>query len=168
MNEMECRLIYREAFEDEDSDFENQLFEHCKEYCRTVNCGKETAAMLFLLPCEITNYQTKIDGYYIYAAATKKEYRKKGYMSRLIEEIKAENKLVFLKPATPDLVRFYARLGFKVFNTSPTENIYCKCVPKLGFAKMFPQNLDESSVSHTMMYVGETNLQNMYFPYVME
>ena len=86
------REIYREAFGD-DGGFEDRLFSICGEYLRSVSCGEEAAAMLFALPCKIDVGKESFDAYYLYAAATKKKYRGRGYMSGLIEELKKHIKI---------------------------------------------------------------------------
>ena len=84
----ECREIYREAF-GSDGEFENRLFTCCFKYCRTLSIGGKTASMLFALPCNIHNAAAPVPAYYIFAAATKKEFRGNGYMSRLIRSLEA-------------------------------------------------------------------------------
>lgn len=105
----ECREIYREAF-GSDGEFENRLFTCCFKYCRTLSIGGKTASMLFALPCNIHNAAAPVPAYYIFAAATKKEFRGNGYMSRLIRSLESD-RLLFLKPASPSLFGFYERAG---------------------------------------------------------
>ena len=112
----ECREIYREAF-GSDGEFENRLFTCCFKYCRTLSIGGKTASMLFALPCNIHKGAAPVSAYYIFAAATKKEFRGNGYMSRLICSLEAD-RLLFLKPASPSLFGFYERLGFQPFYVS--------------------------------------------------
>ena len=112
------REIYREAFGD-DGGFEDRLFSICDEYLRSVSCGEEAAAMLFALPCKIDLGKESFDVCYLYAAATKKKYRGRGYMSGLIKELKIEGKPIFLKPASEELIDFYERLGFKQLGVIP-------------------------------------------------
>lgn len=58
------------------------------------------------------NYESFNTGY-IYAAATNKDYRGKGYMSALIKETKDEFDILSLKPANDSLYDFYKKIGFK-------------------------------------------------------
>ena len=96
MNNKELRMIYREAFQDENTDFEDMLFQNCSEYIIDINDKGETASMLFALPCNFFSSSGEIKAIYIYAAATKKAYRSKGYMARLLNKVKEENALIFL------------------------------------------------------------------------
>ena len=170
MNENECREIYREAFNDPDTSFENLLFGLCGQYCRFEMCGDKTAAILFALPCRIMCGEKSTDAFYVFAAATKREYRKMGYMSRLIESLKAEGVPLFLKPADSGLIKFYEKLGFTVFTARRTEPADCSALPDGGFKELCRNFKDTNTESYTAMYFGPDNLKpdNMYFPYTME
>ncbi len=170
MNENECREIYREAFNDPDTSFENLLFGLCGQYCRFEMCGDKTAAILFALPCRIMCGEKSTDAFYVFAAATKREYRKMGYMSRLIESLKAEGVPLFLKPADSGLIKFYEKLGFTVFTARRTEPADCSALPEGGFKELCRNFKDTNTESYTAMYFGPDNLkpENMYFPYTME
>lgn len=100
----ECREIYREAF-GSDGEFENRLFTCCFKYCRTLSIGGKTASMLFALPCNIHKGAAPVSAYYIFAAATKKEFRGNGYMSRLIRSLEADQASLF-KARFPLAFRF--------------------------------------------------------------
>ena len=170
MNENECREIYREAFNDPDTSFENLLFGLCGQYCRFEMCGDKTAAILFALPCRIMCGEKSTDAFYVFAAATKREYRKMGYMSRLIESLKAEGVPLFLKPADSGLIKFYEKLGFTVFTARRTEPADCSALPDGGFKELCRNFKDTNTESYIAMYFGPDNLkpENMYFPYTME
>lgn len=170
MNEKECREIYREAFKDPDTSFEDLLFGLCGQYCRFEMCGDKTAAILFALPCRIMCGEKSTDAFYVFAAATKREYRKMGYMSRLIESLKAEGVPLFLKPADTGLIKFYEKLGFTVFTARRTEPADCSALPEGGFKELCRNFKDANIESYTAMYLGPDNLkpENMYFPYTME
>lgn len=170
MNEKECREIYREAFKDPDTSFEDLLFGLCGQYCRFEMCGDKTAAILFALPCRIMCGEKSTDAFYVFAAATKREYRKMGYMSRLIESLKAEGVPLFLKPADTGLIKFYEKLGFTVFTARRTEPADCSALPEGGFKELCRNFKDTNTESYTAMYLGPDNLkpENMYFPYTME
>lgn len=170
MNEKECRAIYREAFCDPDTDFENRLFSLCGKYCRTLLSGEKTAAMLFALPCEICTEKEKTKAFYIYAAATKRIYRGNGYMSRLIEQLKGEEIPLFLKPADGGLTAFYKKLGFKTFNASTAEITACRAYPSGGFKALAKTEKAKENFKFTAMYYYKKRLEldNMYFPYIMD
>lgn len=170
MNEKECREIYREAFKDPDTSFEDLLFGLCGQCCRFEMCGDKTAAILFALPCRIMCGEKSTDAFYVFAAATKREYRKMGYMSRLIESLKAEGVPLFLKPADTGLIKFYEKLGFTVFTARRTEPADCSALPEGGFKELCRNFKDTNTESYTAMYLGPDNPkpENMYFPYTME
>jgi len=59
-----------------------------------------------------------VDGFYLFAAATFKEHRSKGYMARLLklaeEKAKQKNKsFIALVPAEKSLFDYYSRFGYK-------------------------------------------------------
>ena len=159
--------IYREAFGD-DGEFEDRLFSLCGEYLRTAKQDGNITALLFALPCEIISEEKRFDAYYLYAAATKKEYRKKGHMSRLIKGLINEGKPIFLKPDTEELIGFYERLGFKSF-TAVTGATKITAKPKDGFAALSVTEKEIKIFSFTAMGVNFPFLpDNLCFPYIME
>ena len=168
MNENECREIYREAFGD-DGAFEDRLFSLCGEYCRTVMCGGKTAALLFALPCKIITLTERFDAYYLYAAATKKIYRGKGYMSGLIRDLIKEGKPIFLNPASEELISFYKRLGFERFTAVTGGNTEKIALPIGGFSKLSSTEPRGAELNYTAMCVGSpVRLDGLCFPYIME
>lgn len=168
MNSKECREIYREAFGD-DGEFESRLFSLCGEYCRTVSCGNNTAAMLFALPCEIISEGKGFEAYYLFAAATKKVYRKKGYMSGLIKALINEGKPVFLKPADGGLIGFYEKLGFKCFTALTGGETKITAKPKNGFAALVKEETEITDSVYTAMGINfPVPPDNLCFPFIME
>ena len=162
------REIYREAFGD-DGGFEDRLFSICGEYLRSVSCGEEAAAMLFALPCKIDVGKESFDSYYLYAAATKKKYRGRGYMSGLIEELKKEGNPIFLKPASEELIGFYERLGFKRFTAVTRGKTEKTALPIGGFAELSATEAQDAEFSYTAMCVNSpVPLDNLCFDYIME
>ena len=163
----ECRAIYSEAF-GTDEDFENRLFSDCADYCKTLCINGKTVSMLFALPCNIYNGGGIIPAYYIFAAATKKKFRGKGYMTQLINSLETD-RLLFLKPADAPLFKFYGNLGFKRFEISADENRPIYAEPIGGFARL---SLSEKPIStdFTALYKYEktADIGGIYFPYLME
>ena len=95
------------------------LFESFGDCLHTVKQDGKTVSMLFTLPCELNFEGKKQKLYYVYAAATDKEYRGMGYMSALIKEVtKVSDAPLFLKPATESLQSFYQKLGFEKINAT--------------------------------------------------
>lgn len=168
MNNKALREIYREAFGD-DGEFEDRLFLLCGEYLRSVSCGEETAAMLFALPCKIAVGKEDFDAYYLYAAATKKEYRGRGYMSGLIRALIKEGKPIFLKPANDGLIGFYEKLGFKRFTAVTGGETKKAALPLGGFAELSATEAEDAEFSYTAMCVNSpVPLDNLCFAYIME
>ena len=124
MNEEKCRKIYREAFMDEDTSFENSLFSICGETLKTLNDDKKTVSMFFLLPCVLENNSIKQKAFYLYAAATDKSERKKGYMEKLIKSALKDCDLVFLRPANEKLCEYYSKLGFKQITANSSDSSF--------------------------------------------
>ncbi len=168
MNEIECRKIYREAFGNDDG-FEDRLFSLCGEYCLTAMCGGETAALLFALPCEIITDECRFEAYYLYAAATKKIYRQKGYMSGLIRDLMKKGKPIFLKPASEELISFYEKLGFKKFTALTGGETGKTALPKGGFASLSKTEAHGRTFGYTAMCANSPlPLDNLCFAYIME
>lgn len=126
----QCKEIYREAFGVE-VDFENALFDNCQQHLKYLTINGEVVSILFLLPCQIENEPA----YYLFAAATKKEYQKNGYMSSLIESVIADTP-IFLRPVNETLVPFYEKLGFSVTPASDFEG-ELRLLPKDSFEALY-------------------------------
>ena len=168
MSEQALREIYREAFGD-DGEFEDRLFSLCGQYLRTAKQGGNITALLFALPCKIISEEKGFEAYYLYAAATKKEYRKKGYMTGLIKSLIKEGKPVFLKPENEGLIGFYERLGFKSFTAVTGGKTKITAKPTDGFAALSVTEKEDRIFSYTAMGVGFPALpDNLCFPYIME
>ena len=168
MNNQALPEIFRESFGD-DGDFENRLFSLCGEYLRTAEDNGNIASLLFALPCEIISEEKRFDAYYLYAAATKKEYRRKGHMSRLINGLIKEGKPIFLKPETEELIGFYERLGFKKFTAVTGGRTKITAKPKYGFAELSVTEKEEGIFSYTAMGVNfPIPPDNLCFPHIME
>ena len=110
------RALWQEAFSDTDAFldlFFTQIF--APERALAVKEGETLLAALYWFDCLCGK-----DPYaYIYAVATKKEYRGKGHcralMTKLHEEMENCGKCTVLVPADKELRKFYARLGYKDF-----------------------------------------------------
>lgn len=109
--------IWKIAFDDSDPYIYNFLCRYPDYTCLVYEVDKTVAAMLFLIPCSLTNKS----GYYVYACATLPEYRGKGYMASLLEHAykKAQSEDAFgliLIPGNDALFHYYERLHFKHFS----------------------------------------------------
>lgn len=103
--------IWRECFLDGDA-YIDFYFQH-----RYVNENtlvwleeKKPVAMLTLLPASIFHNGSYKPILYVYAVATKIEWRKRGISSRLLKEINGDSMLV---PATELLFDFYDKIGYE-------------------------------------------------------
>lgn len=76
------------------------------------------ASMLFLLDGKIKVGKSELNAYYLYAAATLKEFRGKGIMAQMLEAAKElaftrKIDLICLKPAEKSLYDFYKKHGYQ-------------------------------------------------------
>lgn len=102
----------------EEPDFNKYFFENIFDYKNTLITVKnnELAAMAQLLPYEIENIGNVT---YIYGAATKPEYRKRGLMGELLKrsfeiDIERGKSASILIPANKPLFDFYKRIGYEI------------------------------------------------------
>ena len=163
--------IYCEAFGQDDADFRNELFENCFEYVRLLEDNGEILSMLFNLPCKIVTDSTEFKAGYIYAAATPKKHRLKGYMSQLLKKVKNNfNGVLFLRPANKGLIEFYRKNGFKEITGIGNKNGFPLVEPCENFAKLVQNNSEETNEKFTLMYYSKENinLENLHFIYSME
>ena len=97
--------------------------------CYVVKEEGKIVSAFYLLPSEIKVGQRIYKGSYLYAAATYEEYRKNGYMSRLIKEAinGKENELDFISlvPANDGLYSYYSRFGFEELMYNFRTKITC-------------------------------------------
>ncbi|MBE6750052.1 MAG: GNAT family N-acetyltransferase [Ruminococcaceae bacterium] len=167
----QCRLLYNENFGDGDLEFENLFFENCFEYCRLEAVDEKVVSMLFALPCEIIFDGGAEDAIYLFAAATKSEFRKKGYMSALIKRLMLEsNKPIILRPANQALIGFYQKIGFNAFSAQAAKEVTPILKPKDNFLKLAEKIGKDEEETFKLMCCGikSEKLQGLYFPYSME
>ena len=158
MNKEKCRKIYREAFMDEDETFENLLFDICGQHLKTLELSNETVSMLFLLPCVLKHGSETINTFYLYAAATDKKYRKKGYMERLIKNAQDECDLIFLRPASEKLCEYYKKLGFEKISANSHSDLSLNpigCYKKL----IDITKLDDKNEKFDVMYYSKNKIK---------
>lgn len=170
MDKSGCLALYREAFPDNDIPFETALFKDCFNYCHYIKENGKIISMLFALPCELEEENTKTECIYIYAAATLNEYRGQGLMAKLIEEIQKADTIVFLRPANEGLIEFYKKFGFKCIDGKKIRALpYIQ--PKDGFEQLAEKfNETETGEKFTLMYWGynKKNSKEINFLYSME
>jgi len=165
----QCLSVYKQAF-DECIPFEERLFNEAFECCRYITVDGKAASILFALPCFIEKKEKRIDAVYIFAAATEKSHRKKGLMARLLEEAKKEfDGVIFLRPASGELVEYYKKFGFREICGIASKEVYPKVKPTEVLESISQGFADESGEEFTLMYYSETEeLQSLGFIYSME
>lgn len=99
--------LWQEAFGDTREDVIFFLENCVNKKCLCLTVDDELKSMLFLVDCNLDNHKSK----YIYAACTKKDTRKAGYMSSLLEYCRAQCDSVVLIPANEPLVDYYKKRG---------------------------------------------------------
>ncbi len=102
--------LWKNVFGD-DEDYIKFFLNGCKnKLCLGYFVDNELVSMIFLIDCKYGSYIGK----YVYAVATDKKYRNKGYASLLINEAKKNmNDFLWLIPAEESLFDYYSKLGFK-------------------------------------------------------
>lgn len=90
--------------------FKSKIFAHFE--------SDKIVSVFYLLDCKIRFENAMYDGYYLYAAATDPDFRKKGLMGSLIREgqVFAEKELkdfISLVPGNSQLYDYYAKFGFQ-------------------------------------------------------
>jgi len=127
----ECISLYREAFSDDDSSFEKALFENCFKFVKYLEKDGQVVSMFFLLPCKINSQ----DAFYLFAAATKEEFKNQGLMSELINKNIGKTP-IFLRPADNGLIKFYEKFGFKSFKAANSLNKENSLIPAKNFKEL--------------------------------
>ena len=160
------KRIYLDAFGDEGG-FADNLFNMFGDIiARQINGGK-TVSVLFPLPCTLKTKDLKIPSKYIFAAATDKELRGKGYMSVLINRICSDNNcFYFLRPARPQLIDFYKKLGFKEIRCTGGSGLpYIEVCEK---HRILAENIKDTG-TFTLMYrySKPVDFDGVYFEYSM-
>ena len=111
------RDLYDEAFPGEDERFTEALFAlGYPEHLIAMGEGGDLASMLFALPYQIVTKDGVVDADYLYAVATAKAHRSKGYAKKLLKRAASRGKPVFLRPMSPSLFDFYKSAGFTPFS----------------------------------------------------
>ncbi len=156
--------IYSESFGN-DFEFREQLFKTKPETLKTE--GK-TVSQLFLLPCKINTHNESLDAKYVFAVATKKEERKKGYMERLLKQIIEENGILILRPSSKALINYYKKFGFKEYTATDNENPQLSIQPLGNFKALAELEGATNEGEFTLMALNSpVDLNGIYFPFTM-
>ncbi len=111
------RALYDEAFPGEDERFTEALFAlGFPKHLVAMGEGSELTSMLFALPYDIVTESGVQKASYLYAVATAKAHRGKGYAKKLLRRVAERGTPVFLRPMSPSLFDFYKNAGFVPFS----------------------------------------------------
>lgn len=106
--------LYKSAFPGDSEEFaEKFINRYFEKNCRYNLVDSKVSSMLFLFDCTLHTEKKAYPASYLYAAATLPGMRGKGEMSRLIEMVKQEERLIVTRPADDSLFSFYQKFGFK-------------------------------------------------------
>ena len=111
------RALYDEAFPGEDDRFTEALFAlGFPKHLVAMGEGSDLTSMLFALPYDIVTENGVQKANYLYAVATNKKHRGKGYAKKLLRRVADRGTPVFLRPMSPSLFDFYRDAGFTPFS----------------------------------------------------
>lgn len=163
-----CYKIYSEEFGDDE--FSKELFNNCYKYCHYYKVDEKIVAITFLLPCEIIDNNIHYPAKYVFAVTTKKEYRGKGYMTKLLNSLYNDEEIFFLMPVNPSVIDFYKRIGyieFSAIKSKTGEKYVSPCSDFLNLAKNYT---DFTGNKYTLMYrcKKDIDINNLNFAYTME
>lgn len=118
-----CRALFDTAFPGEDPAWCDALFDMALPDClRVIEKEGAPLAMLLAIPYPIVMADgTREDARYLYAVATDPAARGQGLATRLLREVMAEGRPVFLRPMSPSLFDFYKKAG--LFPVSPVQTL---------------------------------------------
>lgn len=141
---LNLKKIWKICFNDSD-EFIDLYFDYKYKYSDTIVYieDNQIVACLYMIPYTINFYSNEIPFYYLSGLSTLSEYRKKGYMSQLIDyahEIMKERNisLSILVPAEDWLYIYYSKFGYeRVFEKSED--------PIIPIKDIIDQNLDLAS-----------------------
>lgn len=113
------KKLHMDTFKGETENSTNGLFSRFFKDCFFIQKDGEIISQLFVINATLNDNSVG----YIYAAATKAEFRSKGLMRSLIEKAKEYYDVLALKPAEQSLYNYYEKLGFTTafYNRKITE-----------------------------------------------
>lgn len=106
--------LWQEAFGDSEEYIRFFHNTHSSCVCLTLTQGEELTSALYLIDGELCSQK----GFYLFAAATFKKFRGKGYMAKLLQKAEDyarqnESSFIALVPAQGSLFEYYSRFGYK-------------------------------------------------------
>lgn len=117
----QLKNLWQECFGDK-MDYINLYFDNMykNDYCYIAKEDDVVASMMMFLPATMVSFNKSINGRYVYAVATKQEFRGKGIMRQLekyaTDDVK-NNGIEFLTlvPASESLFNLYREIGYKTY-----------------------------------------------------
>ncbi len=159
--------IYEEAF-GKDKEFENLLFSKCSPHLKSLNQKGEAVSMLFTLPCNIETKESQLNAKYLFAVATDKAHRKKGYMEKLLNEVLNKNDIFILRPSSDYLLKYYKRFGFREILGTDENEAFPKVTPIDEFALLTEKEEPTKAGEFPLMALNlPQEINTLYFPYTM-
>lgn len=108
--------IWQECFGDS-REYIQRFFAQTRQCARVIGCieNGELLSVAYLLPAEYAKKGKKRVGmYYLYAGATREQYRGKGYFAKLLQWLFENVQVaVFLVPASEELITYYEKQGMR-------------------------------------------------------
>jgi predicted acetyltransferase len=162
------RKIYEEAF-GKSPEFDDVLFGSLDGYLYCAFEKDEVRAALFALPCILSRQDKKTDAYYIYACATDKNFRNRGYMSGLLKMLqrKTLGTPLFLVPSSAKLIPFYIKSGFRPIRALKSIEGDTVLSP-VSWGEILPKAKNADGTEYIMMAHGEMISEIISFAYVMD
>ncbi|MBR3816329.1 MAG: GNAT family N-acetyltransferase [Clostridia bacterium] len=118
-------------------------------------------SVLYLLDCTVDIDNNEFEGKYLYAAATDKKYRKRGFMALLIEEAQKYCKdngfdFISLVPANEQLYSYYGKFGFesKMCRYKETKQITLCDATEISGEKYFAER--KKRLKNTFNFSGDS------------
>ena len=117
----QLKNLWQECFGDK-MDYINLYFDNMykNDYCYIAKEDDVVASMMMFLPATMVSFNKSINGRYVYAVATKPEFRGKGIMRQLekyaTDDVKNMGiEFLTLVPASESLFNLYREIGYKTY-----------------------------------------------------
>lgn len=117
----QLKNLWQECFGDK-MDYINLYFDNMykNDYCYIAKENDIVASMMMFLPATMVSFNKSINGRYVYAVATKPEFRGKGIMRQLekyaTDDVKNKGiEFLTLVPASESLFNLYREIGYKTY-----------------------------------------------------
>lgn len=148
----QLKNLWQECFGDK-MDYINLYFDNMykNEYCYIAKENDTVASMMMFLPATMVSFNKSINGRYVYAVATKPEFRGKGIMRQLekyaTDDVKNKGiEFLTLVPASESLFNLYREIGYKTYahleNQSYTDKEFKQYTKETNITQILLNELD--------------------------